>query len=75
MSIGQKKYEKGPAGYLFDMRKAVGRLCEASKQWCEAFDVGDGDATAHLTQLMTEALKDFGDAAEVLQKLDNKGEL
>ena len=49
-------YTKGAMGHMLDMRQAMGEICEASREWCAAFDVGDSEAMEHLGGILQEAL-------------------
>lgn len=54
----QDQFKKGPLGHALDFRKAMGRLQETTRMWCQAFDVGDVEALETYTYLFREAMED-----------------
>lgn len=55
----EPKYKKTQMGRALDVRKAMGAVTASATEWCKAFDAGDMEALAQLSQIFGEVLEDF----------------
>lgn len=69
MSSDFLKFNKGPMGYMIDMRQAMSRVREAASQWIDAFDCGDFKAIEDIGRIIGEAGSDFQKAAKALEEM------
>ena len=74
MKIKPPKFNKGLLGYHFDFRKQMAVVSRVSKQFCDAFDVGDEEAVGLLADEWREIMLELAATGEAIQALGKQQE-